>query len=101
MGMLYKQPGSRKWWCKYYVNGRPIRESTSTQKEKEAEGILKEREGRAAVGVAGEADAGSAVRRRERSGPSPRLILTFQLALFRFSRLKANATVSKITPLAR
>ncbi len=21
------------WWCKYYVNGRPVRESTETDKE--------------------------------------------------------------------
>ena len=50
MGMLYKQKGSTKWWMKYYINGNPVRESTSTEKEKEAERILKEREGRAAVG---------------------------------------------------
>ena len=55
MGSLYKQrsrdgsPG-RVWWCKYYVNGRPIRESTGTDKDKEAERFLKDREGRAVAG---------------------------------------------------
>ena len=35
---------------KYYVNGKPVRESTSTQKETEARRFLKEREGRVASG---------------------------------------------------
>ncbi len=50
MGMLYKQKGSRMWWIKYYVGGRPVRESTKTDKEKQAERLLKAREGRAAIG---------------------------------------------------
>ena len=48
MGMLYRR-GS-VWWVKYYVNGRPIRESTGTDKEKQAERFLKDREGRAVTG---------------------------------------------------
>lgn len=39
------------WWAKYYVNGRPVRESTKTVKETEAKRILDERRGRAAVGA--------------------------------------------------
>ena len=35
---------------KYYVNGRAVRESTSTDKEMEASSLLKEREGRVATG---------------------------------------------------
>lgn len=49
MGQLYQR--GRIWWVKYYVNGRPIRESTGTAKEKEAERFLKAREGRAAAGL--------------------------------------------------
>jgi len=56
MGYLYKQksrdgtPG-RVWWVKYYVNGRPVRESTGTEKEAEAKRFLKLREGAAATGA--------------------------------------------------
>jgi hypothetical protein len=35
---------------KYYSNGRPIRESTGTGKEKRAREFLKKREGKAAAG---------------------------------------------------
>jgi site-specific recombinase XerD len=38
------------WWVKYYVNGRPKRESTNTTKENEAKRFLKEREGRVVTG---------------------------------------------------
>ncbi len=38
------------WWVKYYVNGKPIRESTETEKETEARRVLKVKEGRAATG---------------------------------------------------
>jgi site-specific recombinase XerD len=48
MGSLYRR-GSI-WWVKYYANGRPIRESTGTQKETEAKRFMKEREGRIATG---------------------------------------------------
>ncbi len=49
MGQLYQR--GRIWWVKYYVNGRPVRESTGTAKEKEAERFLKTREGRVVAGL--------------------------------------------------
>jgi integrase len=48
MGQLYQR--GRIWWVKYYLNGRPVRESTGAEKEKEAERFLKTREGAAAKG---------------------------------------------------
>jgi integrase len=51
MGSLYRRPHSRKWWCKYYQDGRPIYESTGTEMEKEARAFLKCREGAAASGA--------------------------------------------------
>ena len=54
MGYLYRPklrngtPG-RIWWMKYYVSGRPVRESTGMDKESEARRLLKEREGRVAT----------------------------------------------------
>lgn len=51
MGHLYKQKSSRVWWVKYYVNGRPIRESTGTESEREAGRFLKLREGAVASGT--------------------------------------------------
>jgi integrase len=56
MGSLYKRnqrDGSegRIYWAKYYIAGRPRRESTGTEKLREAEKFLKEREGRAAAGL--------------------------------------------------
>ena len=56
MGYLYKQksragtPG-RVWWAKYYVDGRPVRESTGAEKEAEAKRFLQLREGAAATGA--------------------------------------------------
>ena len=41
MGMLYRR--GTVFWVKYYVNGRPVRESTDKEKRKDAEGFLKER----------------------------------------------------------
>ncbi|HWV46255.1 MAG TPA: hypothetical protein VN039_09590 [Nitrospira sp.] len=49
MGMLYKR--GKVFWIKYYLAGRPIRESTGTTKQKEAERFLKDREGRVAMGT--------------------------------------------------
>lgn len=49
MGMLYKR--GQVFWIKYYSAGRPIRESTGTTKQKEAERFLKDREGRVAMGA--------------------------------------------------
>jgi len=48
MGSLYKR--GNIWWCKYYSNGRPIRESTGCEGEKEAGRFLKAQEGKAASG---------------------------------------------------
>ena len=47
MGMLYRR-GS-VFWIKYYSGGRPIRESTGTSKQKEAERFLRDREGQVAM----------------------------------------------------
>ena len=57
MGSLYHRKNAsgrvgKIWWCKYYQNGRPIRESTNTTKKTEAKRFLKEREGRVATGQA-------------------------------------------------
>jgi integrase len=41
---------SAVWWIKYYVGGRPVRESTGTAKEQDARRVLKAREGRVALG---------------------------------------------------
>jgi hypothetical protein len=49
MGMLYKR--GEIFWIKYYSGGKPIRESTDTKKQKEAEQFLKDREGRVVIGV--------------------------------------------------
>src|SRR3989442_8482830 len=62
MGYLYrpklkKRPGeteareSSVLWCKYYVNGRPVRESTGHEKEEGARRFLKLREGAVAGGA--------------------------------------------------
>ncbi len=48
MGYLYQR--GNIWWVKYYRNGRPIRESTGTDKETEAKRSLKLREGDVATG---------------------------------------------------
>ena len=55
MGSLYRPKlksgrPSTIWWVKYYVNGRPVRESTGMEKETAARRFLKEREGRVATG---------------------------------------------------
>lgn len=48
MGMIYKRGNT--FWIKYYVNGRAIRESSHSSKEKIARGLLKKREGAAEMG---------------------------------------------------
>ncbi|MDO8475811.1 MAG: hypothetical protein Q7W02_06370 [Candidatus Rokubacteria bacterium] len=48
MGSLYER--GRVYWIKYYANGRPVRESTGMDKEQAAARVLKEREGRVAIG---------------------------------------------------
>ncbi len=49
MGMIYKR--GKVFWIKYYSGGRPIRESTGTSKQNQAERFLKDREGRVAIGA--------------------------------------------------
>lgn len=49
MGSLYRR--GDVWWIKYYVDGRPVRESAKTEKETEARKLLKLREGAAADGM--------------------------------------------------
>jgi integrase len=43
MGYLYHRKGTALLWMKFYVNGRPVRETTGTAKRKEAERVMKER----------------------------------------------------------
>jgi len=54
MGSLFQRKKNGKvletWWMKFYINGRPVRESTGTTKKKAAQRILDDREGRAARG---------------------------------------------------
>ncbi len=60
MGYLYRpklKSGERSeiWWVKYYVNGRPVRESSGVSADTKtapegARRLLKEREGRVATG---------------------------------------------------
>ena len=47
---LYRR--GNRYWIKYYINGRAIRESTRTDKLSEAKRMLDERKGRAAIGLA-------------------------------------------------
>ena len=47
--MIYKR--GKVFWIKYYCGGKPIRESTGTAKQKQAERFLKDREGRVAIGA--------------------------------------------------
>jgi integrase len=49
MGSLYRR-GSI-WWIKYYANGRPYRESSGSEREKDAKDLLKSREGKIADGI--------------------------------------------------
>ena len=46
---LYRR--GQVWWLKYYVNGRPRRESSRTDRFSEAKRMLEERKGRAAAGL--------------------------------------------------
>jgi integrase len=60
MGSIYKQRWKDKdgtvhesniWWIKYYRDGKPIRESSESEKESEAKKLLKLREGDVARGI--------------------------------------------------
>jgi len=74
MGALYR---GQVWWVKYYVNGRPMRESTSVSSDNdtppnEARRFLKVKEGKAARGRgAGAAPSGPDPIRRGRRGSAP------------------------------
>lgn len=48
-GSVYQR--GRIWWIKYYVNGRPIRESARTERAQEARNLLIERLGAVARGA--------------------------------------------------
>ena len=48
MGMMYQR--GKVWWIKYYRNGKYYRESSNSRVKKVAEGLLKRREGEAAIG---------------------------------------------------
>ena len=48
MGMIYKR--GRVYWIKYYRNGKPYRESTTSTKEADAKRLLKKREGEISQG---------------------------------------------------
>jgi integrase len=50
-GSLYRQKNSSAWWIKYYRNGKPYRESTHTQDEGQAKGLLKQRLAEITVGT--------------------------------------------------
>jgi len=45
MGHIYKQKGSKRWWIKYYRDGKPFFESSKSTKKTAAEKLLKKREG--------------------------------------------------------
>src|SRR4029453_3067474 len=56
MGYLFQRKKNGKvletWWAKYYVNGRPVRESTGTASKKMDQRIPDDRAGRVARGEA-------------------------------------------------
>jgi hypothetical protein len=49
MGMLYKR--GTIYWIKYYYDGKPVRESSHSTTETPARKLLRDREGRAELGV--------------------------------------------------
>ena len=42
-GIVYQRPGTKKWWLKFYVDGKPIRESSGKEDRDEALERLKVR----------------------------------------------------------
>lgn len=48
MGSMYRR--GKTWWVQYYRNGRPYRESSKSSKQKDAERLLRKREGEIAEG---------------------------------------------------
>jgi hypothetical protein len=57
MGMTYQR--GRIWWVKYYREGRPMRESSHSDKESDARKLLTLREGDIAKGDAAHATGGT------------------------------------------
>ena len=49
MGSVYQR--GRIWWVKYYQDGKPYRESSGSAKKREADQLLKKREGSIATGT--------------------------------------------------
>lgn len=49
MGSIFKR--GKKFWIKYYRNGKPYREPTRTESKTKAEHLLKLREGQIEVGI--------------------------------------------------
>lgn len=49
-GSIFKQEGSRFWWVCYSVNGKPVRESSKSEKITDAQNLLKKRNGEAESG---------------------------------------------------
>ena len=50
MGCIYRREGSRKYWVKYYKNGKPYAESANSDKIEVAKRLLKLREGEISQG---------------------------------------------------
>ena len=42
-GTVYQRPGTKKWWLKFYVDGKPVRESSGKEDRDEALERLKVR----------------------------------------------------------
>jgi integrase len=49
MGSVYRR--GKVWWIKYYRNGKPMRESSESEKETLAKNLLKQREGDIQLGL--------------------------------------------------
>lgn len=49
-GSIYHKPGSRFWWVCYYVNGKPVYESTGSEKVTDARNFLKGKIAKAETG---------------------------------------------------
>src|SRR5262245_42129878 len=49
-GSIYRKPGSRYWWVCYYVNGKPVYESTGSEKITDARNFLKRKIAEAETG---------------------------------------------------
>lgn len=50
-GSLYQREATGYWWLKYYVHGRPVRESSHTRSKTAAKGVLRQRLNAIAAGT--------------------------------------------------